>query len=71
MPGVYYSDRANSTTFTTCCHVAICDDQLLCPVCKQEIEPTTLRGRHEMAMQKMYGREELKRRYHARTKNKK
>ena len=23
----------NSTMFTSCCHVAICDDQTRCPVC--------------------------------------
>lgn len=40
----------NSTFFTECCRVAICDDQALCPVCKSEVighdaETPHLRGR--------------------------
>ena len=27
----------NSTLFTECCRVAICDDQECCPVCKQPV----------------------------------
>jgi len=27
----------NSTLFTECCKVAICDDEQRCPVCKREI----------------------------------
>lgn len=38
-PTVFLCSPTNSTTFTTCCHVAICDDQALCPHCKREIDP--------------------------------
>jgi len=27
----------NSTFFTECCHVAICDDQCNCPKCKEPV----------------------------------
>ena len=27
----------NSTMFTECCHVAICDDESCCPVCKRKV----------------------------------
>jgi len=27
----------NSTHFTSCCEVAICDDQLVCPRCKNPV----------------------------------
>lgn len=39
MPGVFYCSGTNSTFFTTCCHVAICDDQQKCPICKQDVYP--------------------------------
>jgi hypothetical protein len=49
MPSVYLSSRFNSTMFTTCCSVAICDDQEACPQCKQIIEPQGHRARWERA----------------------
>ncbi len=39
MATVMLSGETNSQTFTTCCQVAICDDQEKCPICKQVIEP--------------------------------
>lgn len=30
---VYLCSPYNSTMFTTCCHVAICDNQKRCPSC--------------------------------------
>lgn len=39
MPGVYYCSGTNGTFFTTCCNVAICDDQQKCPVCKEDVYP--------------------------------
>lgn len=39
MAGVYYSSRLNSTFFTTCCHVAICDNQERCPKCAEDVYP--------------------------------
>lgn len=49
MPSVYLCSPTNSTMFTTCCQVAICDDQKRCPKCKAEIYPETPRGRWEHA----------------------
>ncbi len=37
----------NSTIFTNCCEVAICDDQAFCPACKQEVYPGELATNHE------------------------
>lgn len=34
---VELSSKTNSTMFTTCCHVAICQDQLRCPLCRRLI----------------------------------
>lgn len=39
MPSVFYCSPTNSTHFTTCCKVAICDDQQKCPVCKEDVYP--------------------------------
>lgn len=39
MASVYYSSRTNSTFFTTCCNLAICDDQQKCPGCKADVYP--------------------------------
>lgn len=36
---VYLCSPTNSTMFTTCCHVAICDDERRCPVCDEEVHP--------------------------------
>ncbi len=30
-------EGTNSTMFTECCHVAICNDEVGCPVCHQEV----------------------------------
>lgn len=39
MPSVQFSGPTNSTFFTTCCSVAICDDQQKCPKCKKDVYP--------------------------------
>lgn len=39
MSGVRYCGPTNSTFFTDCCNVAICDDQQRCPVCKADVYP--------------------------------
>ena len=49
MPTVYHSSPTNSTFFTTCCRVAIGDDEARCPKCKEEIEPKGHRARWERA----------------------
>lgn len=36
---VYLSSSTNSTMFTRCCDVAICDHQANCPACKKEVYP--------------------------------
>ena len=32
-----YPSGTNSTMFTLCCNVAICDDEPNCPVCKRKV----------------------------------
>ena len=39
MIGVFLCSPTNSTMFTNCCQVAICDDQGLCPRCEKEVYP--------------------------------
>lgn len=39
MPSVFYCSPTNSTHFTTCCQVAICEDQQKCPRCKEDVYP--------------------------------
>lgn len=39
MSSVFYDNPYNSTFFTTCCRVAICDDQEKCPICKADVHP--------------------------------
>lgn len=39
MAGVYFCSPLNSTFFTNCCHVAICDDQINCPKCSKPVYP--------------------------------
>jgi hypothetical protein len=39
MPSVYHCSPTNSTFFTTCCQVAICDGQQKCPRCKMDVYP--------------------------------
>ena len=36
---VFYCSPHNSTFFTDCCQVAICDDQQKCPICKKDVFP--------------------------------
>lgn len=50
MSTVYFDSRFNSTFFTTCCKVAINDDQANCPQCREEVNPRSHRGRWEKAM---------------------
>ncbi len=54
MARVRYCSHTNSTLFTTCCGVAICDDQNKCPYCGEEV-PYTPRQRHNIAMVSLYG----------------
>lgn len=49
MPSVYLCSSTNSTMFTTCCSVAITDDQAHCPQCKSEVHPRSRIGRWEKA----------------------
>jgi len=37
----------NSTMFTTCCQVAICDDEILCPRCGKKVYGWEAESRHE------------------------
>ncbi len=37
----------NSTMFTSCCGVAICDDQSCCPVCKEKVIGADAKTPHE------------------------
>lgn len=53
MPSVFLCSPTNSTMFTTCCEVAITDQQNNCPVCKQEIDPQGARGRWIIAYGKI------------------
>jgi hypothetical protein len=39
MAGVFHSGPTNSTFFTSCCKVAICDDQQKCPRCRNDVYP--------------------------------
>lgn len=61
MPTVFLCSQTNSTMFTTCCQVAICDDQSNCPRCKKEITPRSRRGRWEAAYGPFRRREALAR----------
>ena len=38
---------ANSTMFTDCCHVAICDDEPSCPRCKRKVVGFDAESPHE------------------------
>lgn len=39
MSGVYHCSPTNSTFFTTCCRVAICDYERRCPRCREFVYP--------------------------------
>lgn len=54
MASVRYCSHTNSTLFTTCCGIAICDDQSKCPGCGEEV-PHNPRERHDIAMRSLYG----------------
>ena len=49
MATVFLCSPTNSTMFTTCCEVAICDDQANCPRCGVEIWPRSRTSRWETA----------------------
>lgn len=51
-PGILplYPSGTNSTMFTECCGVAICDDQPYCPVCKRKIIGWDAESRAETGM---------------------
>ena len=53
MAGVFYDNPYNSTFFTACCCVAICDAQQKCPRCGSDVHPfhegMTDRERNEAA----------------------
>lgn len=56
MSNVHFASADNSTIFTKCCNVAICDDQRCCPVCKVEIAGSG-GSRFTSAMVDWYGAE--------------
>jgi len=58
MAGVRFCSSANSTLFTTCCDVAILDDEQRCPYCGKDV-PYSPRERWEMAMREWFGSKEL------------
>lgn len=39
MSSVHLCSQTNSQPFTTCCNVAICDDERQCPRCKAFVYP--------------------------------
>ena len=45
--GVFLCSPTNSTMFTTCCRVAICDDQGYCPECKEPVIGFDAETEHE------------------------
>lgn len=49
MATVFLDGPTNSTLFTTCCEVAILDDQEACPRCRQDVEPKGKLSRWETA----------------------
>jgi len=59
MARVRFCSHTNSTLFTTCCDVAICEDQDHCPKCGEDV-PYTARERWDMAMKSLYGAERVK-----------
>ena len=58
MAEVYYCSKTNSTCFTRCCEVAICDNQDACPACGEEV-PYSRRERHEQGMRSIYTSSQL------------
>ena len=49
MSSVFLCSPTNSQMFTTCCEVAICDDQALCPHCGREVFPRSASERWQRA----------------------
>lgn len=49
MATVFLCGPTNSTLFTTCCEVAVCDDEMVCPHCRQEVQPVGRLARWEAA----------------------
>ena len=47
MISVFLCSPTNSTMFTRCCQVAICDDQANCPRCGQEVYPGADATQHQ------------------------
>lgn len=39
MVGIFWCNPTNSTFFTTCCEVAICDNERKCPRCRKYVYP--------------------------------
>ena len=52
-----YPNGTNSTFFTECCGVAICDDEANCPRCKRKVigwDETTRHARHKTRWRHAY-----------------
>lgn len=67
MNRVFLCSPTNSTMFTSCCQVAILDDEALCPHCKAEVYPgkdASTNQRRNSRWEMAYGptRRELQRR---------
>ena len=60
MARVRLSSHTNSTLFTTCCGVAISNDDDACPRCGEEVFPISARERWDYAMLRFYGADKLK-----------
>jgi len=45
-----YPQGTNSTMFTECCSVAICDDEANCPKCGERVIGWDAKTRHDRAM---------------------
>ena len=45
-----WPNGTNSTMFTTCCGVAICNDQMNCPRCGEEVSGADAGSAHERGM---------------------
>lgn len=49
-----YPSGTNSTFFTECCHVAICDDEPCCPQCKRKVIGHDAKTQYERHMLRWY-----------------
>lgn len=52
MIGVFLCSPTNSTMFTECCKVAICDNESKCPSCRDEVYPGEAATDHERNMRR-------------------